>query len=102
MTVPDRREAVKELTAEGMSQREIGDVLGVDEKTVRRDAADAAPAPEKTKETAAPEEVTAANAAPDPAVALRDQAHARQEQRKAASYSMVLAGNRKHFGEMGS
>lgn len=32
-----RREAVMELTAEGLSQREIADVLGVGKDTVRRD-----------------------------------------------------------------
>jgi 16S rRNA G966 N2-methylase RsmD len=55
-----RREVVKKLTTEGMSQREIGKVLGVDEKTIRRDlsaadaaenAADAAGAPPKAAAT---------------------------------------------------
>ena len=31
LTVDERREAVRELAAEGMSQRGIGEVLGVDE-----------------------------------------------------------------------
>jgi hypothetical protein len=34
LSIPDRREAVTELTGEGMSSREIGDVLGVDHTTV--------------------------------------------------------------------
>lgn len=37
MSLPERREAVAELTAEGMTQREVADVLGVSQKTVDRD-----------------------------------------------------------------
>lgn len=37
MSVPDRRAAVKELTDDGMSTREIGDVLGVSHVTVADD-----------------------------------------------------------------
>lgn len=37
LSLPDRREAVAELTEEGMSTREIGEVLGVGNKTVARD-----------------------------------------------------------------
>ena len=37
MSVPDRREAAAELTAEGMSQRQVADVLGVGVATVNRD-----------------------------------------------------------------
>lgn len=37
MTVEDRREAVRELTAEGASTREAAEVLGVDQSTVVRD-----------------------------------------------------------------
>jgi hypothetical protein len=37
MSIEDRREAVKELARNGHSNREIGDILGVDEITVRRD-----------------------------------------------------------------
>jgi DNA-binding NarL/FixJ family response regulator len=36
MSIADRRQAVKELAAEGMSNVAIGQVLGVDERTVRR------------------------------------------------------------------
>ncbi len=35
--IPERREAVAELTADGLSTREIGDVLGVDHATAARD-----------------------------------------------------------------
>jgi hypothetical protein len=38
LSIPDRREAVEELAADGLSTREIGDVLGVDQSTVVRDA----------------------------------------------------------------
>ena len=37
MSVPYRREVVKELAAEGMTQREIGEVLGMSQPTVGRD-----------------------------------------------------------------
>jgi phage N-6-adenine-methyltransferase len=37
MSIPERREAVAELTAEGMTQREVADILGVSHKTVDRD-----------------------------------------------------------------
>src|SRR5215831_11206579 len=36
-SIADRREAIKELTAEGYSNLAIGEVLGVDEGLVRRD-----------------------------------------------------------------
>lgn len=37
LAIPERREAAKELTADGLSQREVGEVLGVTEATVNRD-----------------------------------------------------------------
>lgn len=37
LSIPERRDAVQELVAEGMSQRQAGDVLGVDQRTVGRD-----------------------------------------------------------------
>jgi phage N-6-adenine-methyltransferase len=37
LSIPERREAVKELTEQGQSTREIGEVLGVDHKTVVND-----------------------------------------------------------------
>jgi hypothetical protein len=40
MTIPDRQEAVKELSAEGHSNRAIADILGVNEGTVRNDRAE--------------------------------------------------------------
>lgn len=46
MSIPDRREAVAELTEEGLSNREQAQVLGVDEGTIRNDkrpAEDSAP-----------------------------------------------------------
>ena len=44
--IPGRREAVAELAAEGMSQRGIAGVLGVDQATVQRDLRDANASPE--------------------------------------------------------
>lgn len=82
LSIEERREAVKELTDDGMTQRQAADVLGVDEKTVRRDraagavpdvddqaiepsdAADAAPVP-------APPEPPEPSPPPDPAEAER-------------------------------
>lgn len=37
LSIPERREAVAELAAEGMAQREIADVLGTSQMTVSRD-----------------------------------------------------------------
>jgi hypothetical protein len=41
LSIPDRREAVRELAAEGLSNVAVGQILGVDETTVRRDSANA-------------------------------------------------------------
>lgn len=58
LSIPDRREAVAELEEEGMSTREIGNVLGVDHATAARDSvANATP-----EEAAEPDSV--ANATP--------------------------------------
>jgi DNA invertase Pin-like site-specific DNA recombinase len=38
LTLPERREAVAELEEEGMSTRQVADVLGIDQSTVVRDA----------------------------------------------------------------
>jgi hypothetical protein len=64
MPVEQRREAVAQLVAEGFSQREVADTLGVDDRTVGRDlAANAASAPEEHARDNAP---AAAIAAPPP------------------------------------
>ncbi len=39
MSIPERREAVAELTDNGMSTRDIGEVLGVGKSTVAEDVA---------------------------------------------------------------
>ena len=39
MSIPERREAVAELTEQGMSTRETGEVLGVGKSTITEDAA---------------------------------------------------------------
>jgi hypothetical protein len=62
LSLPDRREAVAELTEEGMSSDEIGDVLGVDGSTVRRDRANAQAEAEPPAAEAMPEVVDRANA----------------------------------------
>jgi hypothetical protein len=38
LTLPERREAVAELTAEGMSSRQVADVLGVSKSTAAAEA----------------------------------------------------------------
>lgn len=43
LSIADRREAAKELTEEGMTQREVADVLGVGVATVHRDTSDRVP-----------------------------------------------------------
>ena len=40
LSVNERKEAAKELTAEGMSQREVAEVLGIGTMTVNRDLQD--------------------------------------------------------------
>lgn len=65
MSIPDRREAVAELTEEGMSTREIGDVLGVDNATVHRDrhaVASATGEPDEPAEQAEPDQAAVAPA----------------------------------------
>jgi IS30 family transposase len=39
----ERREAIQELRAEGMTQREIADVIGIDKRTVGRELGANAP-----------------------------------------------------------
>jgi hypothetical protein len=59
---PERRDAVAVLTAEGMSNVAIGEVLGVDERTVRRDSANAEQPAERPASSAAPDNGASANA----------------------------------------
>ena len=73
ISTDQRPDAVAELTAEGMSNRAIADVLGVDESTVREDKKPAGnPAPESTDppESLAVEFEPAGNPAPETAVTL--------------------------------
>jgi hypothetical protein len=65
LSIPERREAVAELTEDGMSNRDQAAVLGVDQTTVRRDrdAANAAPEPRNPSPDAESETAAAANAA---------------------------------------
>ena len=64
MPAIERQEAVAELTAEGYSQREVADTLGVEHRTVGRDVT-AANAPPEAELTAPDGGVTGANAPPD-------------------------------------
>jgi len=68
MGIDERREAVAELAEDGRSQREIAAVVGVDEKTIRRDigAANAAEDDQKPSNDADDTADRAANAAPEP------------------------------------
>jgi hypothetical protein len=68
MSIPDRREAVAELTEEGMSTREIGDVLGVGKSTVADDRAvqDRTPEPEEPASEAEADEVAVQDRTPEP------------------------------------
>lgn len=74
LSLPERREAVKELTEQGMSTREIGAVLGVDQKTVNRDqrpeaSASPQPGPEPEPQVEPePEPEPEASASPEPAL----------------------------------
>jgi transcriptional regulator with XRE-family HTH domain len=67
LSIADRREAAKELTEEGMSQREVADVLGVDAATVNRSlrppVANATPGHEDDQATGVS---SVANATPEP------------------------------------
>lgn len=47
LSIPERREAVAELAAEGLTTREIGDVLGVHHSTAERDIRAGANAPDE-------------------------------------------------------
>lgn len=70
LSIPERREAVAELSAEGRSTREIGDVLGVDHKTVVTDrhvgeSSPDEPEPAPQPEVASPAERPAGESSPD-------------------------------------
>jgi len=90
--VEERREIVKELVAEGMSQRGISEVLGVDEGTVRGDlrAENSAPADESSNkingrgaENSVPVDALAVLAA-DEAVTKQMSAEARKRENEKA------------------
>jgi hypothetical protein len=66
MSIVDRRQAVKELTDDGYSTRDIGEVLGVDHATAARDVANATGASKKPKEKKTKKTDTVANATDAP------------------------------------
>ena len=89
LTVDERREAVRELAADGMSQRGIGEVLGVDAATVNRDVANATLADESGNEIKDTNDNSAAFATPLDAVALL----AADEKVKATARAAHVANN---------
>jgi hypothetical protein len=70
MPIDDRRNAISELAEEGMSTREIGDILGINHSTVVRSSgsgeATGANAPEPYNSPEYESEATGANAPDDP------------------------------------
>jgi transcriptional regulator with XRE-family HTH domain len=58
LSIPERREAVVELAEDGLSQREVAEVLGIDQATVSRDA--------NASQDQDEPPVTDANASPEP------------------------------------
>lgn len=54
LSIPERREAVAELTADGMSQRQVAEVLGVAHTTVQRDVAPGTDVPGEVNTEARP------------------------------------------------
>jgi hypothetical protein len=77
MSISERREAVLELAANGHSSREIGEVLGVDQSTVVRDANASTNA-----ETPKNNEAIDANASPADPAAEREREQAKLEENK--------------------
>jgi ParB family chromosome partitioning protein len=70
LSIEERREAVAELTeGEGLSNVQAAEVLGVDERTVRRDKRKSANADDEALEQIAPDDGPSANAEPLPHVA---------------------------------
>jgi hypothetical protein len=65
LSLPERREAVAELTEEGMSSRQIGEVLGVGKGTVHRDLSGAPSGASEPELEPEPQVVPAVE--PDPA-----------------------------------
>lgn len=74
MSIPERREAVAELTSEGLSNRGAADVLGVAPATVDRDVAASNEAPK-----APVEEAPASNEAANPTAKQQRKAEAAKE-----------------------
>lgn len=72
MSIPDRREAVVELVEEGMSTREIGEVLGVSHATVATDVKNLTPEPEELALEVPQEEAVVKDLTPSAAEKDRD------------------------------
>lgn len=86
MQVPDRRKAVAKLTREGLSTRQIGAVLGVDQSTVVKDKADENPSPDAGKSSKGAGSESKADENPSPDLASEAKTKTRkQRDRKAAA-----------------
>lgn len=104
MSVPERREAVRELTDEGFKQREVAEVLGVDQSQVSRDV-NASHGEREVSGDAAPEtslDAFASSDIDDPAIVERLDGNdftesdadvpSEEDQRKAATAEKRKAG----------
>ena len=89
LSIADRREAVKELAAEGLSNVAVGEVLGVDETTVRRDAANAERPPGQDRKNNGSTAVASAKAEP----ADREASEERERQRQIEDDKRVATAN---------
>lgn len=89
LSISDRREAVAELTEEGMTQREVAEVLGVSQKTVDRDAEsfdsdDEGADPANQGESVSPESFDSDDPSPpEPAPEVSPEELRRREEREA-------------------
>lgn len=91
LSIPERREVVAELSAEGMSTREIGEVLGVSKDTARRDL-DGANAPVADGDRPALALIIEDSGANDPEQIESERQEAAEKQRRWAATLNVLDG----------
>jgi len=97
MSIPERREAVRELTDEGLSQREVADVLGVDHKTVSNDLRRGENSPEKDEETTkspGADDASGENSPPDPLAQSKKREDALREQLRVAQTTVEMPTDR--------
>lgn len=99
MSIPDRRDAVAELSEEGMSTREIGDVLGVDQSTVVRDA-HASAGPDKFALQPEPEPEPDAHASAGPTPAEKDAARKKSSTAKRNAKRRMSPNQRRIYNHL--